>query len=125
VLSYDVTSRLPYIMVTVGADSLRMNLDTGAAEWMTIPPRLQSRLRWATSPVAGRVLSNNQTGRARVLEGTLADTLRAGMFVVPSPLVFVNADADEAWFGMSALGSAEWTFDTQRRRVRITPAVRR
>jgi hypothetical protein len=120
VFSFALERRLPYITVRLGADSLRVNLDTGAAEWMTIPPSLQDRLRWVAPPAPGRMTSNNQTGRTRVLEGHLADTLRFGDLAIASPLVFVNPDADDAWLGAAAMNGAVWTFDPRQRRVRVT-----
>jgi hypothetical protein len=94
-----------------------MNLDTGAAEWMTVPPSLQSQLRWAVTPVPGRTTSNNQTGSTQVLEGRLADTLRFGELTIISPLVYINPDADDAWLGAAAMAGAVWTFDPRQRRV--------
>lgn len=116
----------PYVMVALGGDSLLVNLDTGASEWMTVPPNLQSRLRWVTPPAPGRTTFNNQTGRTRVGEGRLADTLRVGELVVKSPLVYVNPVAEGAWLGVAAMRHAVWTFDPAHQRVQITvPAVQR
>ena len=117
--SYRLQDRLPYVMIHLGSDSLLVNLDTGATEWMTVPPGLQPRLRWLAPPVPGRTVFNNQTGSRRVLEGRLADTLRFGGLVVATPLVYVNADAEEAWIGSAAMRHAIWTFDPAHRRVRV------
>lgn len=124
VFVYRVEGRMPYVMVGLGQDSLLLNLDTGASEWMTVPPTWQTRLRWRAPPTPGRTTFNNQTGRTRVLEGYLADTLRFGELVIPSPLVYVNPDAEDAWLGAAAMASAVWTFDPQQRRVRISVAAR-
>jgi hypothetical protein len=121
VFSYRLQGRMPYIIVPLGPDSLLVNLNTGAIEWMTVPPRQQAGLRWLAPPVPGRTVSNNQTGTTLVLEGHLADTLRFGALVLPSPLVYVNADADDAWLGASAMRTAVWTFDPRRQRVQVTP----
>ena len=123
VFSYQLVNRMPSITVRLGNDSLLVNLDTGATEWMTVPPALQDRLHWAAPPIPGRTTFNNQTGSTRVLEGHLVDSLRFGEFVVASPLVYVNPDAEEPWLGAAAMASAVWTFDPARRRVEVrTPA---
>ena len=116
----------PYVVVALGSDSLLVNLDTGASEWMTVPPDLQSRLRWLATPAPGRMTFNNQTGHTRVDEGHLADTLRFGELVVESPLVYVNPVAEDAWLGAAAMQYAVWTFDPAHQRVQVTaPAVQR
>lgn len=124
VFSYQILGRMPYVMVSLGHDSLLVNLDTGAAEWMTVPPSWQSRLRWAAPPVPGRTTFNNQTGSTQVLEGRLADTLRFGELTIISPLVYVNPDAEDAWLGAAAMAGAVWTFDPRQRRVQVRTAVR-
>lgn len=123
VFSYELVGRMPYITVRLGLDSLLVNLDTGATEWMTVPPSWQSRLRWAVAPVPGRTTFNNQTGSTQVLEGRLADTLRFGELAIISPLVYVNPDADDAWLGAAAMAGAVWTFDPRQRRVQVRKAV--
>ncbi len=60
VFSYQLVDRLPYITVQLGQDSLLVNLDTGASEWMTVPTSWQSRLRWVAAPVPGRTTLNNR-----------------------------------------------------------------
>jgi hypothetical protein len=124
VFSYQLVGRMPVITVRLGLDSLLLNLDTGATEWMTVPPSWQSRLRWAVTPVPGRTTYNNQTGSTQVLEGRLADTLRFGELAIVSPLVYVNPDAEEAWLGAAAMAGAVWTFDPQQLRVRVRAAGR-
>jgi predicted aspartyl protease len=119
VFSYQLVGRMPYITVRLGHDSLLVNLDTGAAEWMTVPPSWQARLRWAAAPVPGRTTFNNQTGRTQVLEGRLADTLSFGELTIVSPLVYVNPDAEDAWLGAAAMAGAVWTFDPQKRHVQV------
>jgi hypothetical protein len=117
--SYQLVGRMPYITVRVGHDSLLLNLDTGAAEVMTVPPSWRARLRWAAEPVPGRTTHNNQTGRTQVLEGRLADTLRFGELTISSPMVYVNPDAEDAWLGAAAMAGAVWTFDPRQRRVQV------
>lgn len=119
IFSYELVDRMPYVKVQLGGESLRVNLDTGASEWMTVPPSWQSRLRWAAAPVPGRKTFNNQTGSTQVLEGRLADALRFGELTVTSPLVYVNPDAEDAWLGAAAMAGAVWTFDPKNNRVRI------
>lgn len=115
---------MPYVTVLLGQDSLLVNLDTGAAEWMTVPASWQSRLRWETTPLPGRTTVNNQTGSTQVLEGRLADTLRFGELAIVRPLVYVNPEAEDAWLGAAAMTSAVWTFAPQQRRVEVLPALR-
>ena len=121
VFPYDVEGRMPWLLVRIGADSLRVNLDTGASEWMTIPPSLQDELRWATPVRPGRTTTNNQTGAQQVYEATLLDMLQIGPIVLPDVLVYINPDADGPWLGSSAMMHARWSFDPRNRRVRITP----
>lgn len=120
VSDYTLQGRMPYVMVSIGADTLALNLNTGASEWMTIPPKLQPRLRWVAPPAPGRTVSNNQTGRTLVLEGHLADTLRFAGFELASPLAYVNPDAEDAWLGAAAMSGAVWTFDPPRLRLQVT-----
>jgi hypothetical protein len=120
VFSYRVQGRMPYVLVRLGSDSLLVNLDTGASEWMTVPPALQPRLRWLAPPAPGRTTFNNQTGKTRVLEGRLADTLRFGELSIASPLVYVNPDAEDAWLGAAAMARTVWTFDPAQHRVQVT-----
>ncbi len=124
VFGYQLVGRMPYVTVQLGDDSLLVNLDTGAAEWMTVPPSWQSRLRWAKVPVPGRMTFNNQTGSTQVLEGRLADTLRFGELMITSLLVYVNPDAEDAWLGAAAMASAVWTFDPRLRRVEVRTSAR-
>jgi hypothetical protein len=120
IFSYELQGRMPYVRVTLGTESLPLNLDTGATEWVTIPPRLQSRLRWLKPPAPGRTVTNNQTGRIRILEAHLAGTLRLGPLEIPEPLVYINPDADDAWLGAAAMSRAVWTFDPRQLRVKVT-----
>ena len=121
VLPYEVRERMPYVTVRIGADSLLVNLDTGAFDWMSVPPPQMDRLRWAVAPIAGRTVTNNQTGKTRILEGRLADTLRIGGLRIPRPIVHVNPEVEDAWLGAAAVGKGIWTFDPRHQRVRIEP----
>lgn len=120
VFPYTVEGRMPMLAAYVGMDSLLVNLDTGAAEWMTIPPGLRSRFRWRGTVRPGRITYNNQTGSQRVDEGRLEDTVRVGPLTFPTMLVFINPDADGPWIGSAAMQDAVWTFDPRNRRVSIT-----
>ncbi len=51
-----VEGRLPYLWARIGADRVLVNLDTGAAEEMTVPSSLEHRLRWTFDPRQRRVL---------------------------------------------------------------------
>jgi len=116
---YVVPGRLPYIVARVGSDTLLLNLDTGAADVMTIPGALESRFRWKAPPTAGRTTFNNQTGSTVVREGRLADSVRIGVFALAEPLVFINPHAEDSWLGAAAMNRGRWTFDPIRRRVQI------
>lgn len=120
ILGYTVVGRMPYVTVELHGRPLLMNLDTGASEWMTIPPALTDSLVWQSSPRPGRITRNNQTGATRVLEGTAAGVFTLGPIRITEPLVYVNPDADDAWLGSSAMRGAAWTFDVVNRRVAIT-----
>lgn len=122
VFPYELHDRMPMLLVRIGADSLRVNLDTGAAEWMTIPLPLRDSLRWAGPIRPGRITMNNQTGAQRVEEGTLRDPLRMGPVVLREVRVFLNPDADSPWLGSAAMLHARWSFDPRNRRARIAPA---
>jgi hypothetical protein len=111
---------MPMLAVRVGRDSVNVNLDTGAAEWMTIPPSMQRRFRWRGPLTAGRITFNNQTGAQRVREGRLRDRVRVGPLDFEDMLVYVNPDADTPWLGSSAMRHARWTFDPRNRRLAIT-----
>jgi hypothetical protein len=120
ILSYEVTDRLPFVRVGLGASSFRVNLDTGASEWMTIPPALKDSIRWATVPQPGPEVSNNQTGRTRVFVGQPVGPLTFGALRVPSPCIYVNPDAETAWLGSSSMRWAAWTFDPTSQRVEVS-----
>jgi hypothetical protein len=122
VFSYELRGRMPFVKVSAGGIPLVVNLDTGASEWMTIPPALQARLRWKAEPAPGRSVSNNQTGSTQVLEGRLAGSLRLGPLEIPSPLIYVNPDAEGPWLGAAAMNQAVWTFDPPHKRLEITMA---
>jgi hypothetical protein len=122
VFPYYVEDRMPMLMVHVGDDSLWVNLDTGAAEWMTIPPSLQDAMRWTTLLYEGRITRNNQTGFQQVREGTLFHPLRVGPLTLNDVVVYINPDADGPWLGSSAMLHARWSFDPRNQRLRITPA---
>jgi hypothetical protein len=122
VLPYTVGNRLPLVTVFVGRDSLLVNLDTGASEWMTVPPGVRDSLPWAGPLEQGPTVSNNQTGSARVLRGRLGAPLRLGPLVLKDLMVYVNPDADGPWLGSAAMQNAAWTFDPLNRRLEIVPA---
>ena len=122
VYPYSVEDRMPLLLVQIGVDSLLVNLDTGASEWMTIPPRLQDTFEWAGPIRPGRLTTNNQTGEQRVHEGTLLHRLRVGPVILDEVLVYINPDADGPWLGSSAMMHARWSFDPRNQRVRITSA---
>jgi predicted aspartyl protease len=119
IFPYTVEGRMPMLTLRIGADSLVVNLDTGATEWMTIPPGLRDKLRWRGPVVPGRITSNNQTGPQQVEEGRLRDTVRIGPLAYAEMLVYINPNADGSWVGSAAMQDAIWTFDPPNRRLAI------
>jgi len=119
VLPYSVRDRLPMVTVLVGRDSLLVNLDTGATEWLTVPPALRDSVPWRGPLEQGPTLTNNQTGSVRVLRGTLGAPLRLGPLVLNDLVVYVNPDADGPWLGSAAMQSAAWTFAPTQGRLEI------
>jgi hypothetical protein len=119
VIEYTARDRMPMVAASLGGHAITLNLDTGAKEWMTIPPALADELAWETKPAAGRDVWNNQTGTTQVLEGRPKGDLALGPLTVPAPLVYVNPDAEQAWVGSSVMRSAVWIFDPQHRRLRV------
>jgi hypothetical protein len=109
------------VRLGVGQDSLMVNLDTGASEWMTLPPTFRDSVRWVRPLEPGPVVSNNQTGRTHVWRGTLRDPVRLGPHVLRDLLVYVNPDADGPWLGSAALQNTAWTFDPINMRLAIVP----
>lgn len=121
VLPYEVVGRMPFVRAVTGTDTLLLNLDTGAAEWMTVPLAWKDSLRWEAEPSLGPTVTNNQTGDARVLVARLAAPLRLGGFVIERAPVYLNPDADSAWLGSGLLQHFTLTFDTQRGRLKLVP----
>lgn len=119
VLGYEVIGRMPFVRAVTGSDTLLLNFDTGAAEWMTMPLAWRDSMRWEAEPAAGPTVSNNQTGATRVLVARLASPLRLGDFVIERPPVYLNPDAEGAWLGSGLLRHFTLTFDTRRGRVRL------
>jgi len=125
ILAYTVQDRLPLVAVFIGADSLLVNLDTGASEWMTVPQGFRDSLPWVGPLEQGPMVSNNQTGSIRVLRGRLGAPLRLGPLALNDLMVYVNPDADGPWLGSAAMQTAAWTFDPLNRRLEIVPAGER
>ena len=120
VFEYTLIGNLPFVTVWVGAESLTVNLDTGAGEALTIPPALESRLRWMEPPGPGRMTYNNQTGATQVREGRLSDAVRLGSLRLPVPVVYINPDAEHPWLGALAMQGHAWTFDPAQRRLEVS-----
>ena len=121
VLPYEVIGRMPFIRAITGTDTLLLNLDTGAAEWMTVPLAWRNSLRWDAEPSGGPTVSNNQTGATQVLVARLKAPLRLGDLIIERPRVYLNPDADGAWLGSGLLQHFTLTFDTQHGRVKLAP----
>jgi predicted aspartyl protease len=119
VFSYEMVDRLPYVTVRIGGGSLLVNLDTGAREYMTVPPSVQGRLPWEGGLEPGPVVTNNQTGSTKVLRGRLKIAPRLGSIALPVAEVYVNSDAETSWLGSAAMQRAAWTFDPVNHRLRV------
>lgn len=119
VLAYEVHGRMPYVRAYAGTDTLLLNFDTGAAEWMTVPLAWKDSLKSLSPAVAGPVVTNNQTGDVRVLTARLAAPLRIGGFTIANIPVYLNADVEDAWIGSGLLQHFTLTFDPQRNRMRL------
>lgn len=122
VLPYELIGRMPFVRAITGTDTLLLNFDTGAAEWMTVPLAWRDSLRWETEPSGGPTVSNNQTGATRVLVARLQAPLRIGDVIVERASVYLNPDADGAWLGSGLLQHFTLTFDTRHGRVKLVPA---
>lgn len=122
VLAYEVIGRMPFVRAITGTDTLLLNFDTGAAEWMTVPLAWRDSLRWEAEPSGGPTVSNNQTGATRVLVARLKAPLRLGDVTIERPRVYLNPDADGAWLGSGLLQHFTLTFDTRHGRVKLAPA---
>ena len=119
VLDYTAPDRLPLVQARLGDRELTVNLDTGAMEWMTVPPDVARGLRWSSPPAPGRRVFNEQTGATRVQEGRAAGKLILGPLEIETPLVYVNPDAEQPWLGSAAMQGAIWTFDPVASRLRV------
>jgi len=119
VLRYELIGRMPFLRVVIAGESLPFNLDTGASEWMTIPMAWKERFTWKNPPAGGPMTRNNQTGDTRVLTGVLAEPVLLGEHRFEGHPVYLNEDAEEAWFGSSYLKQFALTFDPERLLVRI------
>lgn len=122
VFAYTVIDNLPFVMLHVGPESLAVNLDTGASEFLTVSPDVQARLPWRAQPAPGRMTYNNQTGATQVQEGQLDGSTRLGKLRLQVPVVYVNPDASHSWLGAGAMQGFIWTFDTAQRRVEVRSA---
>ena len=95
VLPFVLEGRMPYVRAGIGADTLLLNLDTGASEQLTFPAAWQGRFAW-DSVTAGPLTYNNQTGAMRVSVGWLSEDLRIGPMRIEGLEVYLNPDAEDA-----------------------------
>ena len=119
VQAYDLIGRMPFLRATIGGQSLSVNLDTGATEWMTLPLAWKDRYAWREAPTEGPLTTNNQTGETRVLKGVLAQPVLLGELRFEGHPVYLNGDAEDAWLGSSYLKQFALTFDPAQRLVRF------
>lgn len=120
VLEYLVQDRLPYLPVTLDDSTLlQLNFDTGATNWIVMPPSMADSLKWVSSPRPGPVLFNNQTGAVRVEIARLDGALEFGRYRIDRPVVFLDPEVEDAWLGAALLADYVLEFDPARARVRI------
>lgn len=119
IIEYTIPDGMPLVAASLDGHTMMLNLDTGAKEWMTMPPALANELAWKSKPASGRNVWNNQTGATQVLEGRPRGNLTLGPLTIPAPLVYVNPDAEHAWVGSSLMQCGVWTFDPQHRYLRV------
>ena len=120
VLEYLVQDRLPYLPVTLDDSTLlQLNFDTGATNWIVMPPSMADSLKWVSSPRPGPVLFNNQTGAVRVEIARLDGALEFGRYRIDRPVVFLDPEVEDAWLGAALLADYVLDFDPARARVRI------
>lgn len=120
VLAYVVEGRLPYLPVGVADTTLLFNFDTGATNWIVMPPAMAGAIDWATPFRSGPTLYNNQTGAVRVEIARLDGDVTFGRYRVPRPVVFMDPAVEDAWFGTGLLADYVLEFDPAHRRLRIT-----
>lgn len=118
-MEYEVEGRLPYLPAQVGERTVRLNLDTGATNWIVFPEAWVSWLPLAAPPVDGPMLHNNQTGVSRNRIAQLAVDLVVGAHVIRRPVVFLEPEVDDAWLGSALLSDSRIELDTRTQRVRI------
>lgn len=119
IIPYVLVDRMPSVRVLIGSESLLLNLDTGAAEQMTVPEAWASRLPFREPLSEGPSVYNNQTGTTRVRTGTLAAPLKLGRHRLPDVPVYVSPDAEEGWLGSALLQRFSLTFYPDRQLIRI------
>jgi hypothetical protein len=100
---YLLVDRMPSVGVRVGKDSLLLNLDTGAAEQMTVPEAWATRLPFGEPLSEGPSVHNNQTGTTLVRTGTLAEPIRLGTHRIEDVTVYVSSSAEGGWLGSALL----------------------
>lgn len=119
-LPFRLDHRLPYIWVGLGPDSLLLNFDTGAAQWMSVPESWEDQLPFRETPASGPTVWNNQTGRRTVRSGVLGTPVTLGRYDIEDVEVLLTPDADDGWLGSALLQQFVLTFYPDRRLVRVT-----
>lgn len=124
ILGYVVQGRMPYLPVAIADTTLLFNFDTGATNWIVMPPAMVDAFDWATPWRPGPTLYNEQIGAVRVEIAQLDADVRFGRYRVRRPVVFLDPEVEDAWFGAGLLADYALEFDTVHDRLRITgPAV--
>ena len=124
ILEFVVVDRLPYILARLGADTLRLNFDTGAVNRIVFPASWKDRLPLAGPVRGGPLVSNNQTGTTTTELAPLSADITFGDFTIETPTVMLDPDVSDAWLGAELLADYVLEFDPERLRVRIRgPAV--
>ena len=111
-----IESRMPYVQVRSGGTDLWANLDTGAAEWFTVPAEDRGSFSWRDVR-EGPVTYNNQTGEQRVETALLEDGVEIGTETLSGFPVYINPDADTPWLGMGLLRHCITTLDLETARA--------
>jgi hypothetical protein len=104
----------------VGADTVRLNFDTGATNRIVFPASWRDRLPLASEPVPGPTLFNNQTGAVQVELAPLAADITFGRYTIHRPTIILDPDVEDAWLGAALLADYVLDFDPERLRVRIS-----
>ncbi|HVE66343.1 MAG TPA: pepsin/retropepsin-like aspartic protease family protein, partial [Thermoanaerobaculia bacterium] len=110
--------RHPFIVLDVGGSRMSFLLDTGAAQWLTIPSATAKGLRFDGPPVPGRTLTwNDRTYSVEVAR--LAGDVKLGAYVLRRPEVLLTPD-EFPLIGSGFLKEFRLTIDQASKIIRLT-----